>query len=55
MTIKQMDITECSSLELLGWLRWNDPNGVWDPLDPEYTDLPLSELFDIAQRMMSGE
>lgn len=41
--------------ELESWLRWNDPNGIWDPSDPEYTELPIPELVSIIRRMISGE
>jgi hypothetical protein len=55
MMIGQTDITKCSALELRRWLRWNDPNGIWDPLDPDYVELPKSELVSIIRRMISGE
>ena len=48
-------LSEGDRLELESWLRWNDPNGVWDPLDPDYVELPKSELVSIVRRMISGE
>lgn len=49
------NMDQYTSEDLRRWLRWNDPNGVWDPSDPDYIELPRSELLAIVQRQIAGE
>lgn len=43
-------LTEKSKLQtLLDWCDWNDPNGEWARLKPEYV---TADVWDVIQRML---